>query len=471
MQKSVIKTKIMFLKGKMKVMSAANEKKFDLTEGPILNKLLLVAVPIMGTQMMQMAYNLTDMFWLGRVGSVAVAASGTAGMYLWLSQAFLMIGRMGAEIGVSQSLGRRDKKTACTYAQNALFLAAVLGIIFAALMIAFRNPLIGFFQIKDHEVVSQSVVYLVITSLGIPATFISGMVTGTFNAFGNSKIPFFINGTGLIINMVLDPLLIFTFDMGIAGAAIATILAQIIVAVLFLVSMKVVKNRPFEKFDIIAKPDSKVIKQIFAWSIPIALESMFFTMLSMIISRFVAAFGTSAMAAQRVGSQVESLSWLIGGGFASAVTAFMGQNFGANKWKRIHKGYRISSQAMLIWGGFITVVLLLGGQALIGAFLSDPEAVKMGASYLKILAVCQIVACLEYNSAGAFRGIGKTIPPSLVSIASNAMRIPLIYVLSNTSLGLDGIWWGITIGSVVRSLWMLGWYVAMARKMPKEDVL
>ncbi|HIU77043.1 MAG TPA: MATE family efflux transporter, partial [Candidatus Pelethocola excrementipullorum] len=264
---------------------------------------------------------------------------------------------------------------------------------------------------------------------------------------------------------------IFTFDMGIAGAAVATILAQIIVAVLFLVSMKVVKDRPFEKFDIIIKPDSMVIKQIFAWSIPIALESMFFTILSMIISRFVAAFGTSAMAAQRVGSQVESLSWLIGGGFASAVTAFMGQNFGANKWKRIHKGYRISSLTMLIWGGFITFVLLLGGQALIGAFLSEPEAVKMGASYLNILAACQIVACLEYNSAGAFRGIGKTIPPSLVSIASNAMRIPLIYVLSNTSLGLDGIWWGITLGSVVRSLWMLGWYVTMARKMPKEDVV
>lgn len=452
-------------------MSAADEKKFDLTEGSILNKLLLVAVPIMGTQMMQMAYNLTDMFWLGKVGSVAVAASGTAGMYLWLSQAFLMIGRMGAEIGVSQSLGRKDKKTACSYAQNALFLAAVLGIIFAVLMIVFRNPLIGFFNIKDHEVVSRSVTYLVITGLGIPATFISGMVTGTFNAFGNSKIPFFINGTGLIINMILDPFLIFTFDMGIAGAAIATILAQIIVAVLFLVSMKVVKDRPFEYFKIIVKPDSKVIKQIFAWSIPIAIESMFFTILSMIISRFVAAFGTSAMAAQRVGSQVESLSWLIGGGFASAVTAFMGQNYGANKWKRIHKGYRISSLAMLIWGGFITLVLLLGGQALIGAFLFEPEAVKMGVSYLRILAVCQIVACLEYNSAGAFRGIGKTIPPSFVSIAANVMRIPIIYFLSKTSLGLDGIWWGITLGSLVRSLWMFSWYVVMARKMPKEDVV
>ena len=95
----------------------------NLTEGGIFRKLLLVAIPIMGTQMVAMAYNLTDMFWLGRVGSEAVAAAGAAGMYMWLSFGFILIGRMGAEIGVSQSLGRGDRKTALAFSQNAMMIA------------------------------------------------------------------------------------------------------------------------------------------------------------------------------------------------------------------------------------------------------------------------------------------------------------------------------------------------------------
>ena len=117
---------------------------YSLTEGGILKKLLLVALPIMGTQFMQMAYNLTDMFWLGRVGSDAVAASGAAGMYLWLSFGFLLIGRMGAEIGVSQYIGRGDKESALAFSQNSGLIALVLGSAFGLAMILFNRSLIAF---------------------------------------------------------------------------------------------------------------------------------------------------------------------------------------------------------------------------------------------------------------------------------------------------------------------------------------
>ena len=99
------------------------ENKFDLTRGPIPRKLLAIALPIVSTQIMQMTYNLTDMFWLGRVGYGAVAASGTAGLYIWLSVGFMLLGRMGAEIGVSQSFGRGDDTAALEYSQNAFFIA------------------------------------------------------------------------------------------------------------------------------------------------------------------------------------------------------------------------------------------------------------------------------------------------------------------------------------------------------------
>jgi len=441
----------------------------DLTQGGILNKLLLIAVPIMGTQLMQMLYNLTDMFWLGRVGSDAVAATGSAGMFLWLSQAFMMIGRMGSEIGVSQSVGRKDMEEAKKYSQTSLWLSVILGTVFGSLMIVLRNPLIGFFNIQEPNVAADAAIYLAITGAAIPAAYVSSAITGTFNASGNSRTPFLINAVGLLTNIILDPILILTLGWGVTGAAIATSLAQYLVAFLFLAAIRKGRRMPFPDYRFTFRLERDRIMQIMKWSMPIVLESMLFTILSMLISRIVAGWGVTPMAVQRVGSQIESLSWLIGGGFASAVTAFMGQNYGAGKWRRIHEGIRISMLTMTAWGIVITAVLFFGGGFIFRLFLPDPAAVEMGAAYMKILAVCQIVACLEYNSAGILRGIGKTIPPSIVSISGNIIRVPLVYLLSATSLGINGIWLGITLGAMIRGLWLFIWFLFIAKKMPDTD--
>ena len=451
-------------------MGKKKSDEFNLTEGSILDKLLLIAIPIMGTQVIQMAYNMTDMFWLGRLGSNAVAASGTAGMFLWLSMTFNMFGRMGAEIGVSQNLGRNDKESAKSYAQASLFIAFILGILFTAFLIAFRKQLIGFFDIQEAEVVTMTVDYLVYVSLGIPFQFLSGAAIGISNGAGNSRLPFYISIVGLVINVILDPVLIFNMNMGVIGAAVATVIAQAVVCVLGMLALKKHPSVPFENLKLISIPKAAVLKQIFIWATPIAVESFLFTFLSMIISRFVAVFGAGAMATQRIGSQIESLSWLIAGGFSSALTAYVGQNFGALKWPRIHQGFKISMRIMSVWGVIVTLIIYFGGGTIFALFLpGEPEVIAMGAHYLQILAVCQFVSCLEGISSGAFRGMGKTTNPSLVSATSNFFRVVAAYFLYRTSLGLDGIWWAVTIGAFVRGAWMFSWYMISSRKLPKEE--
>lgn len=150
-----------------------SKRKYDLTQGGILRKLLLVAVPIMGTQLMQMAYNLTDMFWLGRLPNsiAAVAASGLGGMFLWFGVAFMMVGRMGAEIGTAQNLGRGDVDTARGYAQDSSRVALILGIVYGAVLIIFAEPLIALLQVKDPVVFHYASDYLRIIGLGIPLTY------------------------------------------------------------------------------------------------------------------------------------------------------------------------------------------------------------------------------------------------------------------------------------------------------------
>jgi putative MATE family efflux protein len=319
------------------------------------------------------------------------------------------------------------------------------------------------FGIREAQVAADSAAYLRIVALGNPPAYMAAAMSGVFTGVGNTRIPFYCNAAGLLINIVLDPLMIFTFGWGIEGAAIATVVAQWVVWVLLLLAILRHKDRPFKTFRLFAKPDRAVLRQILRWSTPISLESGLFTLLAMIITRAITPFGSDALAVQRVGSQVESLSWLLGGGFGSAVTAFMGQNFGAKAWDRIERGFRISTFTMLCYGAAVTVLMFFGGYALFALFLPDEPIRQMGATYLRIVALCQVGQCMEGVGAGLFRGMGRTVPPSVSSIASNVLRVGLCYALAATPLGLDGIWWGVTVTALLRGVVVYLWSLRAKR--------
>ncbi len=444
--------------------------KHDLTQGSIIKKLLQVAVPIMGTQLMQMTYNLTDMFWLGRTEQsvVAVAASGLAGMYLWLGMALMMIGRMGSEIGTSQNLGKRDGVSSQGYAQDSARISLILGTIYGLVLIAFAEPLVSLFRVNDQTVFNNTCAYLRIVGVGVPLTYLSAAITGMFNGAGNSRLSFLANAVGLIVNMVLDPLMILVWEWDVKGAAIATVIAQATVCILFVWFSKRHPQRPFKHFQILGRLDAVRIRQIMSWSLPVALESGVFTALAMVVTSMVSNwYGETAVAVQRVGSQIESLSWLIGGGFSSAVTAFVGQNYGARKWDRIRRGYRISLASLLAWEGLVTLILIFGGRFLFSLFLREPpEILDMGASYLRILAGCQLFMALEGACAGAFRGMGRTIPPSLSSILANATRPVLCWWFAQR-MGINGLWVGVAVSASLRGTMMFIWFTLYERKLPK----
>ncbi|NLL96072.1 MAG: MATE family efflux transporter [Clostridiaceae bacterium] len=447
-------------------------KTYDLTQGSILKKLLRVAVPIMGTQLMQMTYNLTDMFWLGQTEQsvVAVASSGLAGMYLWLGMALLMIGRMGSEIGTSQNLGRGDIESSKGYAQDSTRISLILGLFYGLMLLVFAEPLVKLLSVNEQNVFDNTCAYLRIVAAGIPLTYVSAAITGVFNGAGNSRLSFWANAVGLLVNMVLDPLMILVLGWDVKGAAIATVIAQTTVCVLFIWFIKRHPHKPFESFRILGHIDSARARQIIRWSLPVALESGAFTILAMVVTSMVSGwYGETAVAVQRVGSQIESLSWLIGGGFSSAVTAFTGQNYGARKWARIRQGYRISLFTLLLWEALVTILLIFGGRYFFSLFLREPpEILDMGMTYLRILAGCQLFMALEGACAGSFRGMGRTLPPSLCSITSNLIRPALCWWFS-TWMGLNGLWLGITVSAALRGIMMFTWFTLYERKLPKMN--
>ena len=445
----------------------------DLTRGGILSKMLAVALPVMGTQLLQMTYNLTDMFWLGRMKDsvTAVAASGIAGMFLWLGAALMIVGRVGAEIGVSQNLGAGNREQAQGFAQEAGRIALALGGLYGLVLLTLAGPLVSMMQVQEAEVFSGAVDYLRIVSLGEPLVYLTAAITGGFNGAGNSRLGFWANAAGLVVNMVLDPLMILGLGWGIRGAAIATVIAEGIACGLMLAFARQHPKKPFERFSLRGRFDSGRVRQIIKWSLPVSLESGAFTMLAMVVTGMISStHGASAVAVQRVGSQVESVSWLIGGGFSSAVAAFIGQNYGAGKWTRFRRGFRTAMGVMLAWQTFTMLLLFFAGRFLFSLFLDHPPGlVDMGAQYLKILAGCQIFMALEGTCSGTFRGMGMTLPPSISSISANLLRPFLCWALAQR-IGLDGFWLGISLSAALRGLTMFAWFTLAQRRLPHEDV-
>lgn len=440
-------------------------KKTDLTQGSILKGLILMALPIMGTSFLQMAYNLTDMIWIGRLGSRAVAAVGTAGFYPWLGFAVIRLTQVGVEVWVSQSIGRKDESAARKYARSAVQMNFVLAFLFSMTIIIFRKPLIGFFNINDAWVNESAVGYLMVVAAAMIFQFSNQVFSGIFNGSGDSRTPFSINTIGLVANMVLDPLLIFGIGgfqgFGVMGAAYATALSHIVVFTIFWLVMQRQERELFH-FNLLKRPDFDAMQQIFKTGLPVGVQSGAFTIFAMIIGRIIGAWGPVPIAVQKVGSQIEALSWMTANGFATALGSFTGQNYGAKQWERIKKGYFIALQIMSVVGIGVTALLVLGAEPLFKIFIQEPESVAIGVVYLQILGLSQLFMCIEITTSGAFNGLNRTLPPSLVSIVFTGLRVPGAIILSRPEfLGLEGVWWSISMTSVFKGLILVGWFMVL----------
>jgi putative MATE family efflux protein len=416
-----------------------------------------------------MLYNLTDMFWVGRLGSNEVAATGATGMYIWLSVAFMLFGSLGASIGVSQSIGRGDLGKAESFARTALALALAFGLVCGLVMFVFKSPMVAFFAFKEEDVSEHARRYLAIVAASVPFSYVSASLASVFNASGRSKVPLACSLVGTGLNVILDPIFIIVLGLGVSGAAIATVIGNAVGAALLLFCLKRSKSRPFENFKIFKKLDFKDVRQILKWAAPVCLESFLFTSLAMITSRREASFGADAMAVSRVGSQIESLTWLVGASFGTALTAFAGQNYGAGKWDRIHKAFKISSVGMAAYGLFVSSVLVFAGRFLFTLFLPDSGLEDLSSKYLSIIAICQVPVCMEATASSMFRGLGRTLPPSIVNTTCNIIRVPLCYLLSMTSLGLVGVWAGISFAACLKGAWSYPWFFLSRKRLQREN--
>ncbi len=446
----------------------------NLTEGKIFSTLIRLALPLMGTSFLQMAYTLMAMSWVGRLGTVShpeiatksEAAIGAIGMLLWLTSSVAYLAMIGSEVAVGQSIGAKKMKRAAIYASHSTTTSIVLSVVWVSTLFIFANPILSFFKLSA-DITADAVLYLRILTISLPFQFLSYNFAGIYNGAGRSTVPFKNNAAGLVLNMILDPILMFGMGLGLHGAAIGTVAAQLFVFSLFFYQIKY-GNRILGDFSFFIKPKAIYLKRIIFLGTPVSIMNSLYAIINMNLARVASIHGGHlGMMAQTTGGQIEAVTWNTSQGFSTALSAFVAQNYAANKLERGKKAYIYTIRVMLTLGIFVSIAFILFGAQIFGIIVPEENAMRAGAEYLFVMGLVQIFMMFELTTQGMFNGIGRTVEPAVISITFNALRIPLAYYLAS-QMGIVGVWWAIAISTVCKGIILPVWFTVVYKRVQKR---
>ena len=444
-----------------------SEKRIDLLNGKIAGALFWLSLPIMGSQFANLAYILFDTMWVGQLGNQAVTAVGAAGTFMWIGSGIAMIPQVGGQVMAGQSIGEDDIEKARSYARAAVKLMLTGMIIYGLACIVLRHPLISFYHLHDQKTAAAAESYLAIVSISNVFMGINIVMEGLLAATGDSKTSFKYNMVGTALNIVLDPLVIFGVGpfpaLGVNGAAIATVFSEFTVSALF--ALNVMRDDYlFADFSLSGRSVSKEMLHIIKLGAPPAIFNIAYAFVSMVISRIIVSFGDAAIAIQRIGGQIESLTWMTAEGFSYSMSAFTSQNYGAGSYDRVRKGFYTGTAMMTAFGILVTALMVLGAAPIFSIFIREPEMIAGGAAYLRIVGLSELFMCYEMATTGAFNGLGQTKLPAAIGLVLTVARIPMCYLLM-PSLGINGVWWAMTVSSMLKGILLTILFVYRLKKL------
>ena len=439
-------------------------KKVDLTKGSVVRVLLALAIPIMGSSLLQFAYNIVDMFWVGGLGKDAVASVGSSSFFVGLGYAINACIVIGTGIKVAYSIGENKEIEAKEYIQTSMLLNLLIGGMYALFLVFVGPYLIGFLGIGDQVIEKQAYGYLLGSAPMLFFAFFNATFSRIFSNLGQTKSALQISIVGIVLNMILDPIFIYSFKWGVLGAALATLIAQMI---MFFLYMKI-GGKWFE-FHWKKAFHSERIKAIVNLGWAVAFQRILFTLINILLAKLIAKFGPEAIAAQKIGLQIESVTYMVTGGLNGAVASFTGQNYGAHYYKRIKKGYQVAIGLSISYAVLTTTLFMIFAIPMANIFVKDATTIQMTSVYLQIIAYSQLFNAIEMVSNGWFTGIQKPQIPATISILFTALRLPMAWLLV-IPLGLEGIWWSISISTLLKGSILYFCYKHYQGKLKEQEI-
>lgn len=433
-------------------------KKVDLTKGNVLSVIAALAIPIMGSSLLQFTYNIVDMFWVGGLGSNAVASVGSSSFFIGLGYSINTLVVIGAGIKVSHALGKNEEHEVKAYINSGIFINFILGLIYALIIIFAGKYFIGFLKLGNEVVEKGANLYLAISAPMLFFSFFNQMYIRILGSYGHNSGALKISAVGIILNIILDPIFIYIFKFGVLGAAIATLVANIAMYIMFRITSKGLFN-----FDLKTGIDKDKVIEIIRLGFPMSFQRVLFTLVNIMLARIISIFGSDAIAGQKIGLQIESITFMVVGGLNGAIASFTGQNYGAKKYDRIIKGYYTALKIGIVYAIITSVAFLLIPEYLVTIFIKDTATIEISSMYLKIIAYSQIFSAIEMVSNGMFTGLGMPKIPATISIVFTVLRIPMALIFIKY-LGVNGIWLSISLSSVLKGIASYAMYIIKVRK-------
>ncbi len=434
----------------------------DLTTGPILPILLTLSWPIMVGNLLQTAYNLADTIWVGRLGPEAVAALSLSFPIVF----FLLSLGMGFTIAgtalVAQYTGAGDQDGVSRVSGQILTFVFIIAVVFAAVGFVLAERLLSIMG-AEPEVLPLAVDYLRVLFTGVPFMFFSFLFAALLKGWGDTFTPMLIMVGSTVLNIVLDPFMIFGWwgfpALGVAGAAWATVisrgLAAVVAAWLLFRGRVGIRIEPRH-----LAPDFPLIKKIAVIGLPAAAEQSMVALGMAFMTGTVALFGTISLASYGIGNRVFSLVVMPSMGLAGACTTLVGQNLGAGKLDRAEQTAWMTTG--IAFGAMAVLGILVWAipTPIISVFNDHPQVLEQGSAYLAIMALSFPFAGARFIINGAFRGAGNTVPAMVNSILSLwVFRVPLANLLARTlAWGTDGLWWGVALANIGGAVAAAAWF-------------
>jgi len=431
--------------------------------GPVLPQLARLAAPIVLASMVQTSHQLINTFWVGRLGAEAVAAVSASFPVIFLVISLGSGLSIAGSILAAQYTGARDTAMISRVAGQTLTVTAVIALVLTAAGLWSAPKLLRLMGIAP-PVFDAAVSYLRIAFSGIVLVFGFSMYESLMRAVGDAKRPMYLVGCGVLINVVLDPLLIFGWGpvpaLGVPGAACATLIAQSVCAG---VGLRLLFSARFG-LQLAARdlvPDRALIARVVRLGIPASLTQAIQALSISTVTALVAGFGTLALAAYGIGFRVLTFTIIPALGISIAASIMVGQSIGAGDIARAERVSRVAVTLSVALFCCASVVVALGAAGIVRVFApDDPALVDAGAEVLHWMALSFVFSGVQLALSGTFRGAGDTLATMLLSAAGAwLVLLPLATVLArHTALGVTGIWIAYPSAGAVNTLIALLYY-------------
>lgn len=437
----------------------------QITEGVIWKQLLIFFFPIMLGTLFQQLYNTADAVVVGRfVGTEALAAvGGSTGQIANLIVNFFVGLASGATVIIARYYGAKNKKDLNDTLHTAAALSLVGGILTSVIGIAATPGMLRLMKTPDN-VMADSRTYLSIYFAGILFVFIYNVGSAILRAAGDSKRPLYFLIVCCFINIFLDIVLVVFFHMGVAGAAIATVVSQAVSAVLVILVLLrstdmyrlIPRQIRFHKFLLIS---------IITIGLPAGIQSVMYNISNVLIQTSLNSLGTATMAAYTAFGKIDAVYWMISGAFSVSIVTFIGQNYGAGKYSRMKKSVKVCLLLDFIASLLVSALLLGLGQFLFRLFTTDPEVIRIGMQIVYVIAPSYVLFIFIEILSSALRGMGNVLAPMLMTCGGVCvLRILWIFFVVPLAPGITSILLSYPVSWALTAVLFLIYYYRYQKK-------